>query len=341
MCALVSKQAWEQLREFAMDAGNDSPDASIEAFLIKKTRKKNQFEKFTTHGFQVSDEMAQSFRSIMAESLQARGFGTQSKKPPKIKLFSDPSLAESGEMYFVQKDMLNELDGLMSDLEMHRSTAPIEELDAMENASLYCFEARLDGTSIFVISSIQGLSLKNDQKLVTAAFRRGNMVPIDKNLIHFSRNILCVYVKNLEVLLVFDSPNTVSTMGFKDLFKKKAQSILLDEWTIMNIPAENVDTVLGSNLYNHMLVRVHASERLKNDIGHYKSYNKFCNENPDLDLEPLEIDVNEKLLLTKSRHLETALHATDNTIVEGVLERGEYSLALRRKLISKRHTRPE
>ena len=76
--------------------------------------------------------------------------------------------------------MLNELDGLMSDLAMHRNTAPIEELDAMANASLYCFEARLEDVSIFVISSIQGLSLKNDQKLVTAAFKLGNMVPIDK-----------------------------------------------------------------------------------------------------------------------------------------------------------------
>ena len=338
MYASVKEQAWEQLREFVTDAGNDSPDASIEAFLIKKTRKKNQFEKFTTHGFQVSDEMAQSFRSIMAESLQAHGFGAQSKKSPKIKRFSDPSLAESGELYFVQKDMLNELNGLMSDLAMHRNTAPIEELDAMANASLYCFEARLEDVSIFVISSIQGLSLKNDQKLVTAAFKRGNMIPIDKNLIHFSRNVLCVYVKSLEALLVFDSSSTVSAMGFKDLFKKKAQSILLDEWTVVNVPAENLDTVLGSNLYNHMLVRIHAAGRLKNDVGHYKSYNEFCNDNPDFDLEPLEIGVNEKPLLTKSRHLEAALHATDNTIVEGVLERGEYSLALRRKPIGKRRT---
>ena len=59
------------------------------------------------------------------------------------------------------------------------------------------------------------------KKLVTAAFKLGNMVPIDKNLIHFSRNALCVYVKSLEALLVFDSSSTVSAMGFKDLFKKE------------------------------------------------------------------------------------------------------------------------
>ena len=337
MNASIKEQAWKQLKKFAVDAENDSPEASIEAFLIKKTHKRNRFEKFTTHGFRISDVLAQSFRDVMVKSLQEYGFGAQSERPPKIKGFSDPSLAESGEIYFVKTDMLDELNGLISDIVTHNDTTQIEELGAMRNALLYCFEARLDGVSILVMSSIHGMSLKDDVNLITAAFQRDDtMAPVDKNLIHFSKSVLCVYVKDIAHLLVLDSDGTMKAMGFRHLFKKKAQNILLDEWNVVDVPAENLETVTGNNQYNHMLVKIHDAGRIRDNVEHYKSYNEFCKNNPSLDLKQLTIDANNRLVLTKSKHLEVALHATDNTIVEGVLERGEYSLALKRKPIPKR-----
>ena len=328
----TSNHIWDHLKEFVTDTTLDSPETSIEAFLIKKTRKRNQLEKFMTHRFQLTDELAQAFRSILEESLQSHGFNIQNSKQPTIKNFSDPSLADSGELYVIKKNTLKELSGLIDDLEMHNDITPIPELDAMAGASLYCFEARLEHNSIFAISRIHNLYRKNDQQLITAEFKNAQMHMVEKNIIQFSKDILCIYLKNFELLLILDSPSTQSKLGFKDQYEAKAKNIISDEWEVVDIPDGREDAVLGNSQYNQMLIKIYYGNRLKNEIEHYNKYNNFCKSHPNLGLEPIDID-NNKLVITKSKHLENALYASDGAIVQGVLEPGEYSIALRRRLL--------
>ena len=96
----------------------------------------------------------------------------------------------------------------------------------------------------------------------------------------------------------------------------------------------SLEKALRNNTYNKALVKIHNADRLLNDIQRYVKYNQICEEN-HLDLEPLAIK-DGKVLIKNSQQFENALHASDNTIVQGVLVAGEYSLALRRKPIRKK-----
>ena len=331
-------QLWRNLKEFTADAKQDHPKMSIEAFLIKNAHKRNQLEKFTTHRFQISDELAQAFRNILGDSLQEHGFGIESREAPTIKEYEDPSLEKSEELFFITKSLLKELNGLIDDLEKHNDKNPIEEPNTISGASLYCFEARLELGSVFVIAAIHNLYQKNDQQLITAEFKKEQMTLIERNIIQFSKDILCIYVNDLELLLIIDSINTTKKLGFKDQFKSKAKNIILDDWEVIEIPDDRLDAVLANNQCNQLLMQIHSSNRLRNNIDHYHKYNEFCKNNPDLELEPIEIE-NNRLMITKSKHLANALYVSDNSIVTGVLIEGEYSIALKRKLLGRRHRR--
>ena len=211
------------------------------------------------------------------------------------------------------------------------------KLGTMEGASLYGFEARLEGESIFVLSTIYNLYLK-DKDLITAEFKKGKIDTVKKDIIQFSKDIFCIYVKKLDLLLVLNSPQTIMALRFKDQYKTKARDIIRDEWGVVDVPTGSWNKVLDNNQYNQLLIKMHVGRRLRDDIYHYQRYNGFCDEHPELELEPLVIN-NGRVVITESRHLEFALHVSDNTIVEGVLNRGDYSLALRRKPLSRRNDR--
>lgn len=323
----ISSQIWECLIQFSRDASQDDPPMSIETSLIKKTRKRDQMKKFTTHSVQITDDLAHGFRRMLAESLQKHGFRIQGSIPT-IKNFMDPSLEDSEDLYVIPRNVLRELDGLLNELKTHNDITPVIDISSTKGATLYCFEARLDDESVFVISAIHNPYPEN-KDLITTEFKKGKIDTVEKKIIQFSKEIFCIYVKTLDLLLVLNSPQTIKKLRLNDQYKAKAKEIIKNKWEVVAVPEETLDDVLGNNQYNQMLVKMHASERLQNNIDHYQNYNKFCNDHQDLGLKPLTI--HDKVFITQSKHLESALHVSDNTIVEGVLSKGDYSLALRRK----------
>lgn len=251
-------------------------------------------------------------RDVFLESLKEHDF--LDDKIPKIKKFSDPSLIESDDLYIISKNTFQELDGLIQDLEMHNDSSPIQELDNMKNASLYCFEITLNDHTVFAIGSMDNMYLKDDQKHILAEFKSNKIVPVTKNLAVFSKNILCLYFKNIEKLLILNPKKTTDALGFANQYQNAAKKIISEEWSVVNIASDSLEKVLKNNINNKALVKIHNAKRLINDIAHYKKYNDFCSNNDNLDLERLTI-VDDKLQIEKPKQIEIALHASDNTIV--------------------------
>ena len=330
---MVSRNIKEQILNELKEFGHDQiSNASVKTYLIKRTRKRNQLEKFRTHRVPIADKMAEKYRESFLESLQEHGFGDD--EMPRIKNFSDPSLIESDEIYIIPKNTLSELDGLMQDLELHNDGSPIEELDLMKDARLYCLEFEINDHRIFTISSVDSVYSKDDSKFILAEFKGKEIIPVKKNLVRFSKNIICMYFKKIQLFLILNPTDATSALSFADQYKRKAKEIISEKWDVINIPDESLEKALGNNTYNKALVKIHNAGRLLNDIQRYVKYNQICEENR-LDLEPLAIK-DGKVLIKNSQQIENALHASDNTIVQGVLVAGEYSLALRRKPIKKK-----
>ena len=325
----VKEQILNELKEFGHA---QISNASVKAYLIKRTRKRNILEKFTTHRVPIADEMANNYRKSFLESLQERGFTDDNI--PNVKNFSDPSLVESDEMYVIPKGALQELDGLIQDLESHNDIAPIQELDLMKDAHLYCLEFAIGDHEVFTIARVENVYSKDNSQYILAEFKSDEIVPVKKNLVQFSKSIMCVYFKNTKLVLILNPTGAANALSFSDQYKKKSKEIISQEWDIIDIPEGLLEKVLANNIYNKALVKLHNAHRLFSDIERYVKYNQICKEQ-HLDLEPLIIK-HDKLLIEKPQQLENALHASDNTLVEGVLVAGEYSLALRRKPVRRR-----
>lgn len=326
---MTSQKIKEEIQEVIKEISN----VSIQGYLIKKTQKRKILEKFTTHRFQLTDEMAQEFRTTFNASMENHYL--IEGKTPKIKKFTDPSLIDSDELYSIEKNTLPELDGLIDDLKMHNDASPIQELKNMEKAQIYCLEIAINDNTIFAFAPIDNFYINDTQKHILAEFKKDKINKIEKNLILFSKNISCVYLTKTQSLLIINSKNTSKMLSFSDQFKKTAKAIIQNEWTIVNIPPDSLEDVFSNNTNNQTLIKLNKSEKLKNKIEHYEKYNNFCTLHNDLDLKRLTI-VQNKLIITKSKDLEIAIHVSDNTLVEGVLEHDDFSLALRRKPIIKK-----
>lgn len=311
---------------------NQIPPPAINIFLIKKNRgRKDELNKFTTHRLRINDNVAIPLRSTLRNQLNDI---TETK--PIIKKFSDPS-SLSEDLTIIKKESLKALSGLLSDLEVHKEGAQIESLKNMEYANAYCFEAKIGSESIYVFSEISSLHLQKDIDEITTQIKNGEIVIVDFDFISFSKNISCIYFPQTEYLLILDYPKTEHLLGFKEQFQTAAIEILGNLSDTINIDEEFLKNDLTNNSLNKLIVQMDIEDRITKDPDHYKNYNTFYESHKDLEeLEKIEFDKENKVVVRNMSGLKNYLNVSDNRVVEGVVKRGEYSIAIKRVLLRKK-----
>lgn len=311
---------------------NQTPPISINIFLIKKNRgRRDELNKFTTHRLRINDNVAIPLRNTLRNQLNAV---IETKSP--IKKFSDPS-SDSEDLTIIKKDSLKSLSGLLSDLEINQDGAQIESLENMEYANAYCFEAKIGNESIYVFSEISILHLQKETNEITTQMKNGEIVIVDFNFISFSKNISCIYFPQTENLLILDYPKTEYLLGFKEQFQAKAIEILGNLSDTVNINEKFLKNDLTNNALNKLIVQMGIENRITTDPNHYKNYNTFYENHKDLEeLEKIEFDKENKVVVNNMSGLKNYLNVADNRVVEGVVKRGEYSIAIKRVLLRKK-----
>ncbi len=326
----IVEQIFKTAKRFYSEKQERPP--SINIFLIKKRMgQRNELNKFTTHRLKIADNVAIPLRQSLQDYLTLL---TETK--PQIKKFSDPSTL-SEDLMIINKESLKALAGLLSDLELHRDGSPIESLKQMEHAKAYCFEVKANNETIYVFSEVTHLYLPKETDEITAQLKGGELKIMDSDIIVFSKNIACLYFPQLEYLLIIDSVKTEHLLGFKEQYKDIATKTLESLSNTINVDNEFLENKLTNHEVNKLIVQMGMERRIIEEPDHYKAYNNFYEKHKDLEeLEKLEFDKQNKVVIRNMSELKIFLDVSDNRIVEGVVKRGEYSIAIKRIVLRKK-----
>lgn len=327
----VVDQIFKTAKRF-ISVKQDSDTSTVNIFLIKKRiGQRNELEKFTTHRLRIADNVAKPMR----ESLQST-LNSLIETNPKIKRFSDPSVL-SDDLMIINKKSLKTLEGLLSDLELHHDGASIESLKQMEHAKAYCFEVKVNNESIYVFAEVANLYFSKQGGKISAQLKDGELKIMDSEIIVFSKDIVCTYFPKLEHLLIMDYEKTAQLLGFREQYRETATKVLKDLSNTIDIDDEFLENKLTNHEVNKVIVQMDIEKRIIQEPNHYKDYNSFCDAHSDLEeLEKLMFDGDDRVKIKDMQGLEIFLHVSDNRIVEGVVKRGEFSIAIRRTLLRKK-----
>ena len=310
-------------------------DPFVKVFLIRKTKYRDIFKKFNVNVVEIEDSLKKDFKETMKEALQEIN-----ESSGKIKNFSDPEHTDGYRI--IKKHLLPELGGMLNELEIQKDVQTITSFKNVENDSrVYCFQFKVDNQRIFAFADIVHYMLPEQQQYIMAEFSREHKLKKKTTeTVVMSKDVFCIYFKDLDMLLTIDYPKTKSLLNFSEQFKNKCKKLITEDLIdVISVEKDDMEKVLANQAYNELMIKMHDGNRIDKEKTHFKQWNEFYDNVPLEEVDKLILDSDGKPIIKKAIDLAQFLYVADNDIMEGVVRRGEFALVLSKKILKRKHVK--
>ena len=322
---LLSKiEIIKKIQEFQLNRD----EISVTAFLLQKSKKQDPSQKFGISKLPMIEEnLTTPFLDVLEDEL--KNMPTQANQ---FKMFSEPE--DSNHHRIIRKKTLPELEGLLDTIALNADVLPIESFSAVESKSkVYCLKIQNNIDYLIVFANLDKIHRSNNE-VIPAEISNNRLKLKTSDIILFQKSIFAIYYPKALSLLMLDYISTKNLLDFRTQFTAKCNVILeeLSNNDIISIPGES-SQLLTNQKINELAVRFYESGRLKPTKEHIEAWNEFYKNTPLEDVEQITLNTTKTPVINNSREFANFMYVADNDIMEGVTKRGEFALAISKKIL--------
>ncbi|MGY5146615.1 MAG: hypothetical protein ACW9W4_01240 [Candidatus Nitrosopumilus sp. bin_7KS] len=301
----------------------------IMGFLLQKSKKQDPNLRFGVTKLPIMETgLTTPFLNILEDELK-----NMPSSLNQFKMFSEPE--DTNTYRIIRKKTLPELAALLDALDLNSDVLPIESFSGVESKSkVYCLKIQTNSDYLILFANLDKIHASNDD-IISAEIINGKLTLKLLDMIIFQKSIFAIYYPKAESLLMLNYVSTKLLLDFKTQFTAKCNNILeeLIADDIISIPVEN-DQLLTNQHTNELAVRFYESGKLKPTAEHIQAWNLFYKNTPLEEVEQILLNPQAIPIVKNAKEFANFMYVADNDIVEGVTKRGEFALAISKKILN-------